>query len=135
MHGEPGETVLTPGAGDMEPSMGQYQYIYQLLANLFGEGNFSVTILDEDALPSYAKEEMNELVYERGLTQYNTGIQQTHIQPVFPIWSRLMEMQLCGNTYYYIIDGRRMCSSCAYVFTEEQDEAIELPDSFPTISP
>jgi hypothetical protein len=56
-----------------------------------------------------------------GRAQYYTGIRQPHIQPVPGYgWA-----DRCDNTYYFVMNSRRVCSSCGYAFTGEEDTAFD----------
>jgi hypothetical protein len=68
--------------------------------------------------------EMMRQVIERGLSQEYTSVRQKHVQGESP--DGIPNDGCCDNSYYFLIDGQRLCSSCAYVFTQEQNRAMGL---------
>jgi len=67
---------------------------------------------DYPTLGFYTREQLQQF---DDLSGYYTYIRQWHIQG---------EGFRCDNTFFVFVDGRRVCSSCGYIFTEKQDEAI-----------
>jgi hypothetical protein len=67
-----------------------------------------------------------------GITQYFMETRQPHIQPV-PGHLYFTDITVnnishppapCDNTYYYVLYNQRVCSSCGYIFTEEENIKI-----------
>jgi len=83
---------------------------------------------------NYTREQIKEL-YNSGVVevQHSTNIRQPHFQPEsLKAWlnpdvnNTSGPLELCNNTYYMIYEGRRVCTTCGYVFTLEQDKEIGL---------
>lgn len=104
-------------------------------------GNYDAPAVSAAVTPSYyTREQLEQL----DTAQYFTNVRQPHLQSE-PLYD---DYDTCDNTYYYLIDGKRVCSSCGYIFTEEQDKEIDLalsngfdrndediPDSSPDVAP
>jgi len=78
----------------------------------------SVTLVDSAVPPDYPTHDFytrEQLQQFDDLPGYYTYIRQWHIQ---------REGFGCDNTFFVFVDGRRVCTSCGYIFTQKQDEAI-----------
>lgn len=80
----------------------------------------------------YTRDQLKQFADE-GIISYNAEIRQPHIQPVpayieyqHEIYGSNAPLDLCDNTYYCLINEQRVCCSCGYIFTEEQDKEIGL---------
>ncbi|MCL2108774.1 MAG: M23 family metallopeptidase [Oscillospiraceae bacterium] len=57
----------------------------------------------------YFIEDVNRIVNERGLHQYQMSERVVHV--------KAEDGGICDNQYYVIIDGARVCTSCGYIFS------------------
>ena len=78
----------------------------------------------EGQRPYFTRAEMEQAVKENGLSQHHIDVRQKHIQAELPYGEENKAGTPCDNTFYFLIDGWRVCSTCAYVFTQEEDEAL-----------
>lgn len=72
-----------------------------------------------------------------GLTQLHTFLRQVHT-PAATLYDNNGELLpfsgepiidgYCNNTFYYWLEDHRMCTSCGYIFTKEQDQEIGIRD-------
>jgi hypothetical protein len=70
----------------------------------------------------YTRDQLMQFYQDTDMPQYHTEVRQQHGIPFEPFG------QLCENSFYYLIDERRVCSSCGYIFTTEQDIEAGLTD-------
>ena len=118
---------------------GSDKYEYELST---GEVSYAISLSETNGKPYFTRKEpyftrteMESIVINDDLKQENIDIRQPHLQAEIIVDNDgviLYEVnyfkQYCDNTYYYIINDWRVCSTCAYVFTIEQEEKAGLRD-------
>lgn len=111
--------------GEFIDPMAEYEYALKIYQE---SGGASRSYYTREELAQYFSELMSESE-AAGLPYVDmlTDVRQPHIQPV-PLFRESTGMNgphdLCDNTVYASIDGQRVCFSCGYIFTEEQNIAI-----------
>jgi len=130
----PNYPSFTTVDGDVIHPIDELFYALEQLA-LKGDDNLFYTI-----------DQMDEW-FKNGMAQQNTEVRQSHMQPeenytmeygisetgvIYGvdedgvIWTFNAPPGFCNNTYFFPYEGRRVCSSCGYVFSLEQDREIGL---------
>jgi len=84
--------------------------------------------------PFYTREQLIEIHDARYWLSGYTDVRQPHIQPIPGyVWAgesghnvcgAIAPASLCDNTHYTVILGERICTSCGYMFTKEQNIEI-----------
>jgi len=107
----------------------------------FIPNEFSSAAAFRYAANTYRQKEDNQLFYTReqikewwdnGETEHQANKRQPHFMPAFSYGGvdyyveGIKNPALCNNTIYYIYLERRVCGSCGYVFSLEQDKEIGL---------
>lgn len=89
-------------------------------ANIMAEHAYARGIYNESggaSRPYYTREQLAQHFIDTAGQEYYASVRQPHIQP-----EPLNELySLCNNTVFAIIDGQRVCYSCGYVFTQQQN--------------
>jgi hypothetical protein len=105
----------------------------------FGVHDIAAVILNGEEIPlafsglsHYTRLELREF-WNLGYPLYLADTPQEHIQGELPEFDTAAEAflpntenKVCDNTYYFIIESFRTCSSCGYIFTDEQNNEIGL---------
>jgi beta-lactamase regulating signal transducer with metallopeptidase domain len=80
--------------------------------------------------PYFSRAQLQEIAFAGVLKQSSVYVRQPHIQPEQIDWSGDIicfsngPLGMCNNSFYFPITGMRVCSTCGYIFTEEQNMAI-----------
>jgi hypothetical protein len=78
----------------------------------------------------YTRAQLQQISADKTSSQYYAYVRQPHTEGELAGGLPNTKRQKCDNTYYFLLSAQRVCSTCGYIFTAEQN--AELPEELGT---